>query len=437
MNDPSCPHVRSEIEARRAASLFQIHSGAFTRPLRGKGYASMAVQKHYFIDTNVLLDDPGALFKLRNGSENSVYIPYHVLLELNKFKKDPRLGHIVTKVIAHLTDHPDQFQILKANGVAESLAKLVDNYILEEIEKSGIENPILVTNDKILQLQAGLQGIRSEHYKDSAPSKSEAESYTGFLTAEDEAEPNAFAWNGRGKPLFFGPEGKKVVDYQNRVWNVTPRNVYQNLALELMINPEIQIVSVQSEAGYGKSFLSLAAALYLSQQKKTHEKVYVVKPMIEIGQKMGYLPGRVEEKMEPYTRYVSDLILKLHRLRPANRIFADAELSPPKFDTKRFELLPLTYIRGMNIENAVVIIDEMQNMSRAECRAILSRMGEGVKCFCLGDIRQVDHPYLNTENNGLNWVVSKFRGSRIYGHMVLKGDRSRGPITDLVIRSGL
>jgi len=91
----------------------------------------------------------------------------------------------------------------------------------------------------------------------------------------------------------------------------------------------------------------------------------------------------------------------------------------------------------MNIENAVVIIDEMQNMSRPECRALLSRMGEGVKCICLGDIHQVDHPYLNSENNGLNWVVSKFTGSKIYGHMVLKGDKSRGPITDLVIKSGL
>ena len=397
----------------------------------------MAVEKHYVIDTNVLLDDPGALFKLRNGNENSVYIPYHVLLELDKLKKDPRLGHIVAKVIQHLSDHPDQFKILKANGVAESLAKLVDNYILDEIEKSGIENPILVTNDKILQLQAGLQGIRSEHYKDSAPSKAEAEVYTGFLDQDEKPVHNAFTWNGKGKPLFFGPDGEKTIDYQNRVWNVTPRNVYQNLALELMIHPEIPVVSVQSEAGYGKSFLALAAALYLTQQRKTHDKVYVVKPMIEIGQKLGYLPGRVDEKMEPYTRYVSDLVVKLHKLRTANRIFADAHASPPKFDTKRFELLPLAYIRGMNIENAVVIIDEMQNMSRAECRAILSRMGEGVKCLCLGDIRQVDHPYLNSENNGMNWVVSRFKGNRIYGHIVLKGDKSRGPITDLVIRSGL
>ena len=91
----------------------------------------------------------------------------------------------------------------------------------------------------------------------------------------------------------------------------------------------------------------------------------------------------------------------------------------------------------MYIESAVVVIDEMQNMTRAECRALLSRLGDGVKCMCLGDIHQVDNPYLNHENNGLNWVVKKFKGSKIYSHIVLKGERSRGSITDLVINSGL
>jgi PhoH-like ATPase len=213
--------------------------------------------------------------------------------------------------------------------------------------------------------------------------------------------------------------------------------VFQNLAMELMTHPGIDIVSVQSEAGYGKSYLALAAALYLVLERKAYQKIYVIKPTIEIGQKLGYLPGRLEEKMEPYTRYIADLLAKLHRLRPANKVFVEADTYPPQFNSKMFEILPLAYIRGMNIDNAVVIIDEMQNMARSECRALLSRMGEGVKCLCLGDTRQVDNPYLNQENNGLNWVVKKFKGSRIYAHIVLKGEKSRGPITDLVISTGL
>jgi PhoH-like ATPase len=397
----------------------------------------MEIQKQYIIDTNVLLEDPDVLFKLRNGNENKVYIPYHVLLELDKFKKNSKLAHIVARVITYLIENPEQYQILNSTQVAPQYAKVVDHHILDEIQHSDLEQPILVTNDRIFQLQARLRGIKSEIYKESVPFKSEAEYFTGFVSGTDAPVPNAFRWNDQGKPVFCGVHGERVIDYQHRIWKVKPRNVFQNLALELMTNESIHIVSIQSDAGYGKSYLALAVALYLVLEKKRHEKIYVVKPMIEIGQKLGYLPGRVEEKMEPYTRYISDLMAKLHKLRPAGKLFLDNGNYPPQFNSKTFEILPLAYIRGMNIENAVVIIDEMQNMSRAECRALLSRLGEGVKCICLGDIHQVDNPYLNQENNGLNWIVKKFIGSHIYSHIVLKGEKSRGPITDLVINSGL
>lgn len=397
----------------------------------------MEQQKNYIIDTNVLLEDPQSLVKLRNGNENHIFIPYHVLLELNKVKKDPKLRHIVARVVEYLVENPDTFQVLNSQSIADPFANLADKFILDEIQASGVEKPILVTNDRIFQLQARLRGITSEVYKESVPFKSEAEYFTGFVAKREEAVPNAFMWNEQGKPVFFGAAGEKIIDYQHKVWKVTPRNMYQNLAMELMTHPDIQVVSVQSEAGYGKSYLALACALYLVLERKSHAKIYVIKPMIEIGQKLGYLPGKLEEKMEPYTRYMADLLAKLHRLRPANKLFVDSDVYPPQFNSRTFEILPLNYIRGMNIENAVVIIDEMQNMSRSECRTLLTRMGEGVKCLCLGDIRQVDNPYLSSENNGLNWVVKKFKGSKIYSHIVLKGDKSRGPITDLVISTGL
>lgn len=396
----------------------------------------MPQRKQFIVDTNVLLEDPEALLKLRNGCENDVHIPYHVLLELNKFKKDPRLGPVVAKAISVLDEHREQFRILTSETIAESFKSHVDNYILDEIASSGIPEPVLVTNDRLLQLQASIQGIESENYRESVPFKSEAEYYTGFSENGDTPVVNSFRWE-EGKPVFHGKEGPRSVHYQHKIWNVTPRSVYQNLALELMTNDSISMVSMQSEAGYGKSFLALACALHLVLERKSAHKIYVVKPMIEIGTKLGYLPGRVEEKMEPYTRYIADLVLKLHNARPANRVFVDPAEYPPRFDLKKFELLPLAYIRGMTIENSVVIVDEMQNMSRRECRALLSRMGEGVKCFCLGDINQVDNPYLNQDNNGLNWLVKKFKGQDIYAHLVLKGDKSRGPITDMVIRTGL
>lgn len=207
--------------------------------------------------------------------------------------------------------------------------------------------------------------------------------------------------------------------------------------MELITCEHVDLVSIQSEAGFGKTYLALAAALFMVLERKDYDKIFVVKPTIEIGSKMGFLPGDVGEKMEPYMKYIYDLLLKLHRLRPANKLFLNPNDEMLRFNSKKFEVLPLNFIRGMNIENAFVIIDEAQNLSRSEARAVLTRMGEGVKCVVLGDTSQVDNPYLNEANNGLNWIVRKFKGFPNYGHMVLKGDRSRGPITDMVLKSKL
>ena len=118
-------------------------------------------------------------------------------------------------------------------------------------------------------------------------------------------------------------------------------------------------------------------------------------------------------------------------------MFIDPKDATSKFDSNKFEILPLAFIRGMTIEDSVVIIDEAQNLSRTEMRALLTRMGENVKCIVLGDTRQVDNPYLNESNNALNWIVRMMRGIPNYAHLVLKGHRSRGPICDAVLKSGL
>jgi PhoH-like ATPase len=156
-----------------------------------------------------------------------------------------------------------------------------------------------------------------------------------------------------------------------------------------------------------------------------------------VGAKLGFLPGDVSEKIAPYIQYVLHLLEKLHAIRPANKIFGNNNGEAVRLNPKKIEILPLGFVRGMNIENAFVIIDETQNLSRYEVRTLLSRMGEQVKCVCIGDTRQVDNPHLNESNNGLNWIVKKCKGLPGYAHIVLKGDKSRGPITDMVIKSRL
>ncbi|WP_320174387.1 PhoH family protein [Maridesulfovibrio sp.] len=394
-------------------------------------------QKNFVLDTNVLIENPKCITALRNGVENNVHLPYTVITELDKLKRDPRIGHIVSQAVRSILKD-DKISILSPE-FAEKLGSLSpDDRILKETLNASIDDPILVTNDRILQIKAGIHNLTWEEYKDSDPFRSDSQMYTGFVDEGETPYVNSFRWEN-GAPVFYGSKENKTISYTHEVWGVKPRNIYQNLALELMLNNEINLVSIQSEAGYGKTFLALASALYLALEKKDNpfDKVYLVKPIWEIGAKMGFLPGSVEEKMQPYVRYVRDLTVKLHEQRPANRIFMDTDSEKFRFNQKKFEILPIAYIRGMNLENCVVIIDEMQNMSRSEVRSLLTRMGEGVKCICLGDTRQVDNPYLNESNNGLNWVVKKLRNNKEYAHMVLKGERSRGPITDLVLKTGL
>ena len=396
-------------------------------------------KKNYVLDTNVLIENPQCVLNLKNGNDNNIHIPYHVLMELEGLKKTPKLRHIVSNVISLLLDHKDSINFIRNEKSASAYSDIVDNHILEEVEAAtDIEDPILVTNDRILQLQAGLRGLQSEDLRDSKPFESESQRYTGFEDPEDKGPlvPNCFSWR-EGKPVLNAPDGERVIGYTTDVWGVKPRTVYQNLALELIKCDHVDLVSIQSEAGYGKTYLALASALYAVQEKKFFDKIYVLKPTIEIGAKLGFLPGDVSEKMEPYMKYVYDLLVKLHKSRAANKVFLNPNDDILKLNPKKFEILPLAFVRGMNIENAFVIIDEAQNLSRSEVRAVLTRMGEGVKCVCLGDTSQVDNPYLNESNNGLNWIVRKFKGFNNYAHMVLKGDKSRGPITDMVLKSKL
>ncbi|WP_147819859.1 PhoH family protein [Salidesulfovibrio onnuriiensis] len=394
-------------------------------------------QKNFVLDTNVLLENPKSIAALRNGQENIIHIPYTVLSELDKLKKDSRIGHVVSQAVRAILQD-DQVNVFPPDFAITLDDEWMDDRILKEIMHMAPEDAILVTNDRILQIKAKVYGIPCEEYRDSDPFRSESQMFTGFVEEGEEPQANCFQWEN-GVPIFHGQDGPKAISYQHEVWGVKPRSIYQNLALELMLNADIDLMSIQSEAGYGKTFLALAAALYLVLERKdnSYRKIYLVKPVVEIGAKMGYLPGDIEEKMLPYIKYVQDLLIKLHDSRPANRIYVDPAADNLKLNPKKFEIQPVAFIRGMNIENAVVIVDEMQNLSRSETRALLTRMGENVKCFCLGDTRQVDNPYLNESNNGLNWTVKKLRGYRNYAHMVLKGDRSRGPITDMVLKSKL
>lgn len=393
-------------------------------------------KKNYVLDTNVLLDNENCIEILRNGDENNIYIPATVIEELDKLKTNKRKRHQVTRAINVLQEYEEHITILH-NGVKHESP---DNYILKEIQANmdKVDDPIFVTNDNLLRFKAQKNGIASEEFRDSNPFTSESQRYTGFVDMEggDELVRNCFYWK-EGKLHFNNLYNEESLVHDQEVWKVSPRTQYQKAAMSMITNTEIDLVTIQSEAGMGKTFIALASMFDQVFEKKNYKKIFIFKANIEIGNELGFLPGDINDKMYPYFRPIQDLMEKLHDIRAANRAWEDVQGSKSELNRKVVEMLPINFLRGMNIDDAIVLIDEVQNLGRDELRTVLSRMGENVKVICTGDVRQIDNIHLNQDNNGLNWMVRLFKGQKNYGHVVLGGNRSRGPIADLVRDSQL
>ena len=183
------------------------------------------------------------------------------------------------------------------------------------------------------------------------------------------------------------------------------------------------------------TYTTLAAALYLVLEKKQFKKIIFIKSNVQIGLELGFLPGNLEEKLEPYNEYIKELLFKLDQGRSThNNIFEGPPINK-KLNDEKFKIIPLNFIRGTNIDDAFVIIDECQNLSKSELKTILTRMGENVKCILMGDTSQIDNPKLNEYNNGLSVVVRNLINKPNYAHMQMTGKHSRGPICDMVLNS--
>lgn len=446
------------------------------------------MNKVFILDTNVLLEDVDAINALRNDDENTIVLPYSVIIELDRLKDKVDKAHIISQLISNIIND-DKLIIIKRNDFEYNRDNCNDGSIIGDIkyyldfsEKNGLssENVIVISNDKIFRLRVIIEfnsKIKVQEYNNSKPFLSDTDIYTGYVRINNEDHtyiPNCFVLNDN---KIWWEKTEEFID-NNELWKITPKTVYQNMAIQLLLDDDIKVVSLASPAGAGKTMLALAAAIQITQQNTTikkepeeliledsnepviteaqvkkrgrkpknrasqeklkskYKKIFVIRPTTIIGEELGFLPGDLNEKIDPYFRPIRDLILKLHDIRQCNRLFNDND---PKngFDSRVIEFLPVTYLRGMNIENAIVIIDEVQNLSRSEVRTLLSRMGENVRCFLTGDPTQIDNKYLNQSNNGLNWVLRKFKGQREYAHITLKCPKSRGPITDLVIKTNL
>ena len=224
---------------------------------------------------------------------------------------------------------------------------------------------------------------------------------------------------------------------QEGVWGVFPKNLEQSFALDLLLNDNIKLVSLVGKAGTGKTLLALAAGLLKTVDEGQYQKLLVSRPIFPMGKDIGYLPGDIEEKLNPWMQPIFD---NIEFLLGSSAAHASKEQGQGRKSTSRgcFELInqgmlniePLTYIRGRSIPNQYMIVDEAQNLTPHEIKTIITRVGQNTKIVLTGDCYQIDHPYIDSSSNGLTYVVERFKEEAIAGHVtLLKGERS--PLAEL------
>ncbi|HEU0035155.1 MAG TPA: PhoH family protein [Kofleriaceae bacterium] len=433
----------------------------------------MAV-KNYVLDTNVLLHDARAFYAF---ADNNVIIPIYVIEEIDTFKKDQsELGRNARQVARLLDQHRHDGGLSKAqameNGgtVRVALSKnppknpsydsrSMDQRILEIALEVRDEDPkiptILVTKDVNMRVRGDALGL---HTADFEPERiSIEELYPGnrellvpsstidqfyaegsvvvdapglhaneFLTLKDDGGQGGKSaltrWNKeQGKAL-------PVKKLREGVWGIKPRNREQHFALDLLLDDSVKCVTLVGKAGTGKTLLAIAAGLQKVTEEQVFSKLLVSRPIFPLGRDIGYLPGTVEEKLNPWMQPIYDNLELLLGITKSDK--KDGRSYAELVDLGFIEIEPLTYIRGRSLPQVYMIVDEAQNLTPHEVKTIITRAGEGTKIILTGDPYQIDHPYLDSSNNGLTTVAERFKNESIAGHVILtKGERS--PLAEL------
>ncbi|MEM6369134.1 MAG: PhoH family protein [Myxococcota bacterium] len=428
------------------------------------------MEKNFVLDTNVLLHDPEAIFAF---ADNQVILPIYVIEEIDKFKRDAsELGRAARAISRSLDSIRKQGRIsegvllenggtLRVGFTSEALpaemavaGNEMDSRIiavaLATKEKEPDRPCILVSKDVNLRIRADALGLRAEDYETERadieelwPGRRLVEvkpelirrlraEQSLVLPFESEA-PNEFMVldSSEGTALArVSPDQSslRLVSEASPTWGITPRNLEQSMAMELLLDDEVQLVSLVGKAGTGKTLLAIAAGLQRTAEQQVYQRVLVSRPIFPMGKDLGYLPGTVEEKMGPWMQPIFDNVEFLMGLsdsaKPKNGR-AKSRSYRELIDLDLLQVEPLTYIRGRSIPEQYMIVDEAQNLTPHEVKTILTRAGTGTKIVLTGDPYQIDNPYMDASNNGLVYVVKRMKGERISGHVTLiKGERS-------------
>jgi PhoH-like ATPase len=253
------------------------------------------------------------------------------------------------------------------------------------------------------------------------------------VTLVDQAQPNhtlLARLDGASRALHPLQRVSKV-----RLGTIQPRNREQTFALDLLLDPGIQLITLIGKAGTGKTLLALAAGLHMVADERAYDRLLVTRPVIPLGKDIGYLPGDIEEKMGPWMQPIIDNLDYLLGSSESHTGSRSSQRAPRNSwsDLKGMGLLEveaISYIRGRSIPRQYMVVDEAQNLTPHEVKTIVTRVGEGTKIVLTGDPYQIDNPYVDAESNGLTWLVERFKGQQLAGHVTLmRGERS--PLAEL------
>ena len=256
-----------------------------------------------------------------------------------------------------------------------------------------------------------------------------------FVHLEDGDKPfHAFVREGAGRKAVLST----LIDYshaKNAVWGITARNREQNFALNLLMDPEIDFITLLGQAGTGKTLLTLASALTQTLETKRYSEVIVTRVTVPVGEDIGFLPGTEEEKMTPWMGAIEDNLDVLNRPADSDEKSGQTggsyggdwgRAATMDLIRSRIKIKSLNFMRGRTFINKFLIIDESQNLTPKQMKTLITRAGPGTKVVCLGNIAQIDTPYLTEGSSGLTYVVDRFKGWPHSGHITLqRGERSR------------
>lgn len=434
--------------------------------------------KTFILDTNVILHDPTCIHQFQ---ENNIVIPLAVIAEIDNFKRGSQVINLnarqFTRTLDNLTGNNifnggislgsgmGKVRVFITRGLSKEVAEAFrddnpDHRILSAALEVHKEAPprskskvILVTKDVNLRMKAKALGLLAEDYTTDrvgsveelysgkelindfddddilqrfyeAPFEVPAEEVIPHLNTKDITPNKYYIIRNESRSVLTALDKDcnffRRVD-KNPVFGITPRNAEQTFAVDMLTNNDIPLITMTGKAGTGKTLLALASAL---QVKKSYRQIFIARPIVPLSNKdIGYLPGDIENKIGPYMQPLWDnlkIIQDNFKENDKNYVAINNMVKDEKLVIE-----PLSYIRGRSLQRIFFIVDEAQNLTPHEVKTIITRAGEGVKIVLTGDIYQIDHPYLDTQSNGLSYLIDHFKGQSVYAHITLeKGERS-------------